>query len=129
MVSQSFVVSVDNDSEAFDREWVRAVRQATLRFIEPEVVEMSIDSMSAALDCHKLNLRFDSIFIDACHEYAECKSDIQAWMPLLNPGGIICGHDYWAAHIGVMNAVNDVFGENFAVVPQTRIWFARPIIG
>lgn len=124
MQSSASVFSVDDDSEAFNPEWVQAVRRATLKLIEQNVTAVRLDSVSAAAMC---NDKFDSIYIDACHHYAECKADIQAWLPHLKAGGIIAGHDYWPAHPGVMYAVNEVFGDAFEVVPRTRIWFARPI--
>lgn len=124
MARDAFVVSVDNDSLAFNREWVKTVRHATLCLIEPEVVEVNLGSLDAAIRCHQEGYRFDSIFIDACHEYAECRADIEAWLPLLKPGGIIAGHDYWPAHVGVMDAVNYSLRDRFSVVPGTRIWFA-----
>jgi len=125
MAANAIVVAVDNDSETIDRQWSMAVRGATLKMIGQTVTSLSMGSLDAALRCHKEGLRFDSIFIDASHEYAECRADIQAWMPLVRSGGIIAGHDYWAVHTGVMDAVNDVFQENFDIVPNTRIWHAR----
>ena len=125
MSRDAFVVSIDNDCEAIHPEWVKAVRHATLRRIQPEVVEVNSDSLAAALRCHQEGFRFASIFIDACHEYAECRADIEAWMPLLTPGGIISGHDYWSANVGVMDAVNHVLKDRFAIVPGTRLWWAR----
>lgn len=130
MRHDSVIVSVDNDvdSSRTHPNWVKTVRRATIdALILKKVRLLETDSLSAALICHNEGLKFDSIFIDACHEYAECSADIQAWMPLLNPGGIIAGHDYWPAHIGVMDAVNEVFSGRFSVVPNTRIWAARPI--
>lgn len=128
MSKNSLVVSVDNDCVAWDKQWVKTVRHATLSLIEQEVVEANSGSIEASLRFYNEGLRFDSIFIDACHAYAECKADIEAWLPLLKPGGIISGHDYWTAHTGVMYAVNDVFKDQFKVVESTRIWFARPNI-
>ena len=46
---------------------------------------------------------FDFIFIDACHDYA----DIQAWLPKVKAGGLLCGHDHDHDHPGVMAAVGD----------------------
>lgn len=66
---------------------------------------------------------FDSVFIDACHHYAECKADIEMWSTMVKPGGLICGHDYWPKDSGVMDAVNET--GPFSVAPNTRIWWRR----
>ena len=121
----STIVSVDDGSECTCPEWVESVLGATLKLISNPTTQKRMHSQDAARECLLDHCRFDSIFIDGCHEYAECKADIQAWLPLLNPGGIICGHDYWPAHIGVMDAVNEVFSDRYCVVPGTRIWFLR----
>jgi predicted O-methyltransferase YrrM len=123
------IYMVDNDSESIDTAWVRAVRWATVAMLQranPSVVIHDYrESLESARFLHKQGVQLDSVFIDGCHEYAECLADISAWRPLVRPGGIICGHDYWPAHVGVMDAVNEYFRDGFEVVPETRIWFAR----
>lgn len=52
--------------------------------------------------------KFDLIFIDADHSYANCRADILAWRPLLRPGGMLCGHDYAPGWDGVIRAVNEL---------------------
>lgn len=123
MAPGAVVVAIDNDSEAPNAAWVQAVRAATIRVIPQSVKLIESGSMEAARLCFAQGLRFDSVFIDACHEYAECCADIQAWRSVLKPGGIISGHDYWPVHIGVMDAVNELL-PGFSIVPNTRIWFA-----
>lgn len=122
----SVVVSVDNDCEAFSSEWVSGVRSLTLKLIPPsiDVRRFRADSLEVASQLYRAGMRFDSVFIDACHHYAECSADIRAWRELLKPDGIISGHDYWPVHNGVMDAVNECV-PGFQVVPGTRIWFAR----
>lgn len=50
----------------------------------------------------------DFIFIDADHEYAHVKEDIENYLPLLKPGGIISGHDFNNLYPGVVRAVYDL---------------------
>ena len=123
----SKVVSVDDGSQWPNRQWVERVQAATFEILEQNVAIHSfrMHSVDAARECHRLGHKFDSIFVDADHNYAECKADIFAWKELLKPGGLICGHDYWAKDVGVMDAVNEVFEGRHSVVPGTRIWFFR----
>jgi predicted O-methyltransferase YrrM len=120
------VLAVDAgvDYTAIGGEWVDSVLQATIRKIHAETKAMvrrvSLNSVDAARGNKQ---RFDSVFIDGCHEYAECKADIELWSTFLKPGGIICGHDYWPVHSGVMDAVNET--GPFEVVSGTRIWYRR----
>lgn len=66
----------------------------------------------------------DFLFIDAGHTYEECKADIEAWMPFVRPGGVICGHDFNYQWPGVVQAVNEVFqGQKFQV--GGSIWVKR----
>lgn len=55
----------------------------------------------------------DIVFIDACHTYECVKEDIQAWYPKVKVGGIIAGHDYSNAFMGVVQAVDEFFGSGF----------------
>ena len=68
-------------------------------------------SLHAASLLTRVGARFDLIFLDADHEYESVRDDINAWMPLLSPGGILCGHDYTAPpHPGVKQAVDELVG-------------------
>ena len=60
----------------------------------------------------------DFVFIDADHVYDRVKEDILAWLPKVKPGGIIAGHDYNAAHPGVLQAVPEIFGTKVVPIPS-----------
>ena len=66
---------------------------------------------------------FDMVFIDAGHSYENAKFDILGYRPLVKPGGIYCGHDYYITPFpGVYEAVNEL-------VPDFKlegiIWWTR----
>jgi hypothetical protein len=59
----------------------------------------------------------DFVYIDAAHDYENVKNDILAWLPKIKDGGYIAGHDYrYDPNIGVYEAVNDVFVNNYKIV-------------
>lgn len=64
----------------------------------------------------------DLIFVDAGHEYAEVKEDIQNFVPLLKSGGVLCGHDYAPHGPGVIQAVNE-FWPKIELVDT--VWFTN----
>jgi len=53
-----------------------------------------IDAESVALASGWKGKEFDIIFIDAARDYQNVKRDIEAWLPLVRKGGILCGHNY-----------------------------------
>lgn len=102
----------------------RTVRDARTKRPQVDVSWLRMDHLEAA---RKLRGQpITSVFLDADHHYAETLAAIETWHSLLRPGGIMLGHDFWAFDDGVMNAVNEFFGERqlkFDVVPETRLWF------
>lgn len=58
----------------------------------------------------------DFVFIDASHDYENVKNDIIAWFPKVKLGGIMGGHDYDNMFLGVVQAVNELFGENITII-------------
>ena len=58
------------------------------------------------------DLLFDYVYIDACHSHPYVEQDIQAWFPLVKPGGVIAGHDYHRNFPDVIEAVNEFYKNN-----------------
>jgi len=85
-------------------------------------IPLMLPSLEAAALLQRCGERADMIFIDANHAYASVKADIQAWLPLLVDGGIICGHDYDPPNwMGIKRAVDECVPK-FRIVPGTTIW-------
>ena len=68
---------------------------------------------------------FDIVFIDASHDYESCKKDIEAWLPKVRKGGILCGHDYTLGQFGVIKAVNEVIGCDNMNLMSGAVWVYR----
>lgn len=64
------------------------VRRAGGEAMVKPLVMSSLDAAAIIADAS-----FDLIFIDAEHSYGETGKDIDAWLPKVRQGGILCGHD------------------------------------
>ncbi len=53
-------------------------------------------------------MSYDMIFLDADHSYEAVRADIEAWRPVLAPGGLLCGHDFSEQFDGVRRAVREM---------------------
>lgn len=78
----------------------------------------------------------DFVFVDAGHTYGECRDDLRAWWPKINPDGYLFGHDIdnpnpEHAHWGVRRAVEE-FSQDAGVpfevhpYPEMVFVFRRP---
>lgn len=69
--------------------------------------------------------QLDIVFIDGNHKYQPVLDDIEAWYPLVRPGGVLCGHDYSPDHPEVSKAVKEVFEDRhtFNGKGGGDIWF------
>lgn len=84
------------------------------------VIIMRMDSIAAAKELSQGHV-FDMIFLDASHDYDSVKADLLAWMPLLRPGGLLCGHDrQWD---GVAKAIDELVPDHRVGVGA--IWYRQ----
>ena len=56
------------------------------------------------------------IYIDACHEYAAVKKDLELYYQKVVPGGIIALHDYLNPSYGVNEAVKEFCKGRFEII-------------
>lgn len=68
--------------------------------------------------------KYDLIFIDAGHEYAEVKSDYTLWWPHLRVGGMMVFHDYGSDYHGVKQFVDEQFGTDITKY-HTLAWVVK----
>ena len=92
---------------------------------------------------------YDIIFIDAAHNYKNVYEDIKNAIRLVKPGGLIIGHDceckfkeldekyqvktyqeedphhYNGYHIGVIRALDEIFGEDYNRFVPSIVWYKR----
>jgi len=66
----------------------------------------------------------DFVFIDANHDYEYVKDDIIKWLPKVKDNGIIAGHDYIQSFPGVIQAVDELFG-NKAIKNGCCSWVVK----
>ena len=83
-------------------------------------VPMMTTDGAALLSAH--HVRADLIYIDADHHKEPCKADILAYRPLLRPGGIMFGDDFYLGD--VKDAVFDVFGFRPQIIDSTGNFWA-----
>jgi hypothetical protein len=97
----------------------------------PQLKVLRISSIEASklfINRHLKEKRyFDLVFIDADHTFDAVFEDIQAWLPLIRDGGVLCGHDYYkgagARHPGVAKAVDSIF-DSVEIFSDT-VWVKR----
>jgi hypothetical protein len=80
--------------------------------LEQLIVPLPLDSMNAAQLLSALAVLPDIIHLDGGHDYKTVLADIEAWWPMLRPGGYFIGDDYApeSTWVGVKQAFDEFFG-------------------
>jgi hypothetical protein len=82
-----------------------------------------LKALSCEASLHFDNESCDVVFIDMEHTYEAVKNDIELWLPKVKSGGYLAGHDYQTSWQGVMQAVDEKFGNNITV--DNTCWIYR----
>jgi predicted O-methyltransferase YrrM len=94
--------------EGHSKDWLYETFLANTKGLT-NIETMRMPSLQAAGELACSLDTFDMVFIDASHDYENVRADIEAWRPLVEPGGLLAGHDYAPEWPGVMKAVNERF--------------------
>lgn len=76
------------------------------------VVPLPLDSLNASLVLKGARICPALIHLDAGHDYDSVSADLKAWWPVLAPGGLLVGDDYFTngQWVTVRAAFDDFFG-------------------
>ncbi len=118
------------EQQEFDRIYDSACNRLA-RFGQRSVIMRTL-SVEAAARFRESQLDF--VYLDARHDYAGVKEDLEAWLPKVRSGGILAGHDYLdgmdhGTEFGVKRAVDEFAREHGYVVrvsmrePVYKSWF------
>ena len=113
------------DQNSTQDKWDALFKTVRQRFIADEKMFFWRETSSeAATTLQGLNIKPTIVFIDADHRYDAVVADIRAWLPLIKPGGFLCGHDYSGQgnNQEVRRAVNDTLGADSIFVADNKVW-------
>ncbi len=121
--TQGFVYAVDDWKGPRDVYINKEQRKGIYQSFLDNVSDKNDHLVVIQLD-HRLIGNFpqpDMVFIDGSHEYLDVKNDIEIWLPRIEKGGLLCGHDFGVFE-GVDRAVVELLGE-VEVAENTSIWY------
>ena len=78
------------------------------------VLPLPVDSLNASVIAEQIGFRPDVIHVDGGHSYASVMADLHAWWPLIKPGGLYIGDDYFMDGVtwpGVKRATDEFFAD------------------
>lgn len=90
--------------------------------LEGSVMVLKQDSLFAAKTLNDSVMDF--VFLDGDHSYETVKAELQAFERKIRKGGYIGGHDYFSFP-GVVQAVNERYGQDVQVRMDSTIWLHR----
>jgi predicted O-methyltransferase YrrM len=78
------------------------------------VIPLPLDSLNAAQLLARAGVRPGVIHLDGGHDYDSVVADLKVWWPLLQPGGLLVGDDYYTD--GRWPTVKQAFDDFFAAL-------------
>ena len=88
------------------------------------VFPLAMTSICAAELLADFQVQADLVYIDGAHGQYEVYGDLMHYWPLVRPGGIMFGDDYWTTWQGVVTAVNRfAYEQGLALEINSGKWF------
>jgi predicted O-methyltransferase YrrM len=88
------------------------------------IFPLPMTSISAAETLAKYDVKAELIYIDAAHGEYEVYGDLIHYWPLVRPGGIMFGDDYWNTWPGVIKSVNRfAYEQGLGLETNSGKWF------
>ena len=82
------------------------VQPYSTRQLGPQCIKGDSVVSAELFDNHSV----DMVFIDGDH--SQCGADIDAWLPKVKAGGILCGHDYFCFYESIQQEIHKRFWIN-----------------
>ena len=91
-----------------------------------DVFPLPMTSVAAAEVLHALGIQADLVYIDAGHSEREVAADLECYLPVLRPGGVLFGDDYHPSWPGLVRSVDAFVREHRLELELERpVWIAR----
>ena len=114
--------------------WDKTDKYTISEISKAESVFDMITSKSELIKKHKTHSRnerlksigkVDFVYIDASHNYEDVKADIAFYLPFINDGCIIAGHDFSEKFKGVQQAVVEAFPKANITIYEDSSWLIK----
>lgn len=132
MGASSFVMVNANPAAhlwAVDPFMVAGTQKVTEYMLRDEITQgrcevLPKSSPDAAAQIAHMSGKIDLCFVDDGHAHEDVVRDIKSFLPLMRPGGMLCGHDYEVPFNDVARAVNAMLPGFYQ--PVSNMW-AYPV--
>jgi hypothetical protein len=101
------------------QEWWDAIynKAMTVKDSYPDIVEvMRMESVEASDKSAWAEQKFDAVYIDSIHDEENIVKDLYGWLPLINKGGMILGHDYSKSYLDLCEALEVIFEDKLILM-------------